>query len=357
MVKNALIVPVGSKGGFVVKRPPAEQRSRGVSAGGHRLLPDVPARAARPHRQLRRRRRSCRPERVVRYDGDDPYLVVAADKGTARVLRHRQRGRRRSTGSGSATRSPPAARTATTTRRWGSPPAAPGNRSSATSASSASTSPSQDFTVVGIGDMSGDVFGNGMLRSRAHPADRRVQPRATSSSTPIPTPTPASPSARRLFDLPRSAWSDYDPEAICEGGGVHSRTAKSIEITSAGAGGPRDRGRRGSHRPSSSPRFCARPVDLLFNGGIGTYVKAAERDPRGGRRPRQRRVRVDGRAAALPRGGEGGNLGLTQRGRIEYALRGGPTAAAGGSTPTRSTTSPASTAPTTRSTSRSCSGT
>ena len=164
MVKNALIVPVGSKGGFVVKRPPAGGGREALPGRGDRLLPDVPARAARPHRQHRRRRgRAAGPGRALRRRR--PVSRRRRRQGHGDVLRHRQRGLRASTASGSATRSPPAARRATTTRRWGSPRAARGSRSSATSASSAPTSRRTDFTVVGIGDMSGDVFGNGMLLS------------------------------------------------------------------------------------------------------------------------------------------------------------------------------------------------
>ena len=291
------------------------------------------------------------PAHVVRHDGDDPYLVVAADKGTATFSRHRQRVAESSTASGSATRSRPAARWATTTRRWGSPRARVGVACSATSASSASTSSSRTSRVVGIGDMSGDVFGNGMLLSRAHPARGRVRP-------PPHLPRPRSRTRRRrcaerrrLFELPRSSWADYDTSLISEGGGIFPRTAKSIELSAAG------RARRSDVdaerlTPSELIQAILRaPVDLLWNGGIGTYVKAASEthadvgdkanDARARRTARDLRARVVG---------EGGNLGFTQRGRIEFALGGGRDQHRRDRQRRRRRT-----APTTRSTSRSCS--
>ena len=163
MVKNAVIVPVGAKGGFVVKRPP-DGRREALHDGGRRLLPHLHPRAARPHRQHRRRRdraarrASCATTTTIPTSSSPP--TRAPPRSPTSPTRSPP-----STASGSATRSPRAARAATTTRRWASPRAAPGSRSSATSASSGTTSSREDFTVVGIGDMSGDVFGNGMLLS------------------------------------------------------------------------------------------------------------------------------------------------------------------------------------------------
>ena len=152
-------------------------------------------------------------------------------QGHRDVLRHRQRPRRSTTASGSATPSPPAARSATTTRAWASPPAARGSRSSATSASSASTPRTQDFTVVGVGDMSGDVFGNGMLLSE------HIRLVAAFDHRHIfldPNPD-AEASLRRArpgcSTLPRSSWADYDASLISAGGGVYPRSAKSMPIT------------------------------------------------------------------------------------------------------------------------------
>ena len=204
MVKNALIVPVGAKGGFVVKRRRATT--------GRRLLHDVHQRPARHHRHDSRPARSCRPRDVVRHDGDDPYLVVAADKGTATFSDIANGDRAGATASGSATRSRPAARSATTTRRWASRRAAPGCRCSATSASSASTSRARTSRVVGIGDMSGDVFGNGMLLSRAHPARGRVRPPPH-----LPRPGP------RRGGLARRAAAAVRAAALLVGGLRHAR--------------------------------------------------------------------------------------------------------------------------------------
>ena len=219
MVKNAVIVPVGAKGGFVVKRPPAGRRARcadEVVACYRTFI----ARPARRHRQPRRRARSSPPPRVVRHDGDDPYLVVAADKGTAtfsdianeiaaeygfwlgdafasggsRRLRPQGDGhhRARRVGVGEA----PLPRARASTRRR------------------------SDFTVVGIGDMSGDVFGNGMLLSPHIRLVGRVRPPPrVPRSRPRPGGGP-SPSGAALFELPRSSWDDYDRSLISEGGGV-----------------------------------------------------------------------------------------------------------------------------------------
>ena len=182
----------------------------------------------------------------------------------------------------------------------------------------------EDFTVVGIGDMSGDVFGNGMLCSE------HIRLVAAFDHRDIfidPNPDAATSYAerKRLFDLPRSSWQDYDTSLISEGGGVFPRSAKSIPITAADARGARHRGR--AVQPDDARRadeaILLAPVDLLWNGGIGTYVKAgAETHAEAGDKANDV-IRVDGRDLRAKCVGEGGNLGLTQRGRIEYADRGG----------------------------------
>ena len=249
MVKNALIVPVGSKGGFVVKRPPAEGGREALLRRGDRLLRTflrglldltdntsasevVAARAGRP---LRRRR--SLPGRRRR-------------QGDRHVLRHRQRRRRPSTASGSATRSPPAARTATTTSRWGSPRAARGSRSSATSASWAPTSRASDFTVVGIGDMSGRRVRQRDAAARGTPGCSPRSTTCTCSSTPIRIRRASYDERRRLFELPRSSWSDYDHVADLGG---RRRVRAQREVDHALARGPRGarRSRPSSSRPTS----------------------------------------------------------------------------------------------------------
>ena len=181
---------------------------------------------------------------------------------------------------------------------------------------------SEPFTVVGIGDMSGDVFGNGMLLS---PHIRLLAAFNHMHVFLDPDPDPAAGFAerRRLFALPRSTWADYDPALISAGGGVHLRSAKSIEISvevKAALGIEADR----LSPAELISQLLRAPVDLLFNGGIGTYVKAAG-EPNGevGDRANDA-LRVDGAQLRCRVVGEGGNLGFTQRGRIEYALSGGP---------------------------------
>ena len=345
MVKNAVIVPVGSKGGFVVKRPPTRTATRTRRRASTATRPSCAACSTSPTT-------SCDgavvpPRDVRRHDGDDPYLVVAADKGTATFSDIANAIVAPSTASGSVTPSPRAARSATTTRRWASPRAARGRRSSATSANSAATPERADFTV---------------RRDRRHV-------RATSSATACccsphtelvaafdhrhifvdPDPDPARALAERRAPVRRCrARPGPTTTRSCSRGRRRLRRARAKSITSR----PRSRDARASAPTRSPPKLIAAilhaPVDLLYIGGIGTYVKASDRDPRRGRRPRQRRAARRRRGAARAVVGEGGNLGFTQRGRIEYALRGRPA-----STPTPSTTRPASTPPTTRSTSRS----
>jgi glutamate dehydrogenase len=320
MVKNALIVPVGSKGGFVVKHsPPATDREAYLQEGIecyrtflHGLL-DLTDNYVEDG--------VAPPERVVRYDGDDPYLVVAADKGTARfsdiansVSEEYEFWLGDAFASGGSHGYDHKAMGITARGTWES--VKRHFRELGVDVAS------EDFTVAGIGDMAGDVFGNGMLRSR-HIRLVAAFNHAHIFLDPDPDPDAGYVERRRLFDLPRSAWSDYDPEAISEGGGIHLRTAKSIEIT------PQVQAALGIEATRLSPNelisaILRAPVDLLYNGGVGTYVKAVnETQAEVGDRANDA-VRVDGGQLRCRVVAEGGNLGLTQRGRIEYALRGGP---------------------------------
>ena len=317
MVKNALIVPVGAKGGFVVKRPPT---------GRERLADEVVACYRTFISGLLDLTDSIRdgqvtvPPALVRHDGDDPYLVVAADKGTA-------------------TFSDIANGIAHEYRFWLGDAFASGgsvgydHKAMGITARSAWESvkrhfrelgtdiQSSEFTVVGIGDMSGDVFGNGMLLS---PHIRLVAAFDHRHVFLDPEPDAAAGFAerKRLFELPRSSWGDYDASLISEGGGVWPRTAKSITVSEPAQralGIEADR-----LTPSELIRALLRaPVDLLWNGGIGTYVKAsAENNADVGDKANDA-VRVDAGQLRARVVGEGGNLGLTQRGRVEYALAGG----------------------------------
>ena len=318
MVKNALIVPVGSKGGFVVKRPPTTGREalqqeaivcyRTFLCGLLDLTDNYVGDGI------------AGPARVVRYDEDDPYLVVAADKGTA-------------------TFSDIANEVSADYGFWLGDAFASGgsqgydHKKMGITARGAWESvkrhfrelgtdiQEEQFTVVAIGDMSGDVFGNGMLCS---PHIRLLAAFNHQHVFIDPDPDPAAGFAerRRLFEMTRSSWSDYDPALISPGGGVYERSAKSIAISEQARAALRIDASRLS--PAELIRELVRaPVDLLFNGGIGTYVKAAgETNADAGDRTNDA-VRVDGAQLRCRVVGEGGNLGLTQRGRIEYALRGG----------------------------------
>ncbi len=319
MVKNALIVPVGSKGGFVLKRPPADGgrealQQEGIAcyrmflSGLLDLTDNIVGGDVVP------------PDRVVRYDDDDPYLVVAADKGTA-------------------TFSDIANEVSAAYNFWLGDAFASGgsqgydHKQMGITAGGAWESVKRhfralerdiqqtDFTVSGIGDMSGDVFGNGMLLSR-HIKLVAAFNHMHVFLDPDPDAERSFAERKRLFELPRSAWTDYDESLMSQGGGVYSRTAKSIAIS------PQVREALGIDDSELAPTDLIRailraPVDLLWNGGIGTYVKASSESHADAGDKANDALRVDGRELRCSVVGEGGNLGFTQRGRIEYALGGG----------------------------------
>jgi glutamate dehydrogenase len=319
MVKNALIVPVGSKGGFVVKRPPREGgpdalREEGIAcyrtflSGLLDLTDNYVGSEVVP------------PDRVVRYDDDDPYLVVAADKGTATFSDIANEVSARygfwlgdAFASGGSHGYDHKAMGITARGAWESV-----KRHFRELGTDIQT---EEFTVVAIGDMSGDVFGNGMLCSE-HLRLLAAFNHAHVFLDPNPDPAASFAERQRLFGLGRSSWSDYDPEAISPGGGVHARSLKSIPIT------PQVKDALGIDADHLSPvelihELLRAPVDLLFNGGIGTYVKAADETHADVGDRANDGLRIDGAQLRCRVVGEGGNLGFTQRGRIEYALRGG----------------------------------
>jgi len=327
-VKNAVIVPVGAKGGFVVKRPPAPTgdaaadrdaaRAEGVACYRmfvSALLDLVDDRAGHAANSEVRT-----PPGVVRYDGDDPYLVVAADKGTA-------------------TFSDIANAVAADYGFWLGDAFASGgsvgydHKAMAITARGAWESVRRHFrelgrdvatdeiTVVGVGDMSGDVFGNGMLLSEHLKIVAAFDHRHVFLD-PDPVPATSFAERQRLFELPRSSWADYDESLISEGGGVFPRTMKSIPVSPRAAEvldiEP------GDVDPPTLVRAVLRaPADLLWNGGIGTYVKASTETHADVGDKGNDAVRVDGDELRVSVVGEGGNLGLTQLGRIEYARAGG----------------------------------
>jgi glutamate dehydrogenase len=320
MVKNALIVPVGSKGGFVVKRPPSEPSREAQVAEGiecYRIF----LRGLLDLTDNYRHERVEAPEGVVRYDEDDPYLVVAADKGTASF-------------------SDIANDVAAEYGFWLGDAFASGgshgydHKQMGITARGAWESVKRhfrelgidvqaaEFTAVGIGDMAGDVFGNGMLCSE-HMRLLGAFNHLHIFLDPNPDPAASYAERRRLFALSRSAWSDYDRELISPGGGVFSRAAKTIPLSAE------VRQALGVEAEQLTPAELIRamlraPVDLLFNGGIGTYVKAEEETQAEAGDKSNDAVRVNGAELGCRVVGEGGNLGFTQRGRIEFALRGGP---------------------------------
>jgi glutamate dehydrogenase len=318
MVKNAVIVPVGSKGGFVVKRPPAGGSRDAMLAEGiecyktmMRGLLDITDNLVLGKVKP--------PADVVRRDGDDPYLVVAADKGTA-------------------TFSDIANSVSGEYGFWLGDAFASGgsagydHKKIAITARGAWESvkrhfrelgadiQKQPFTVVGVGDMSGDVFGNGMLLS---PQIRLLAAFNHMHIFIDPDPDPAVSLAerQRLFDLARSAWSDYDAKLLSAGGAVYERRAKSIRLS------PEARRLFAIDKESIPPNDLIKillraEVDLLWLGGIGTYVKAFdESHVEVGDRTNDS-LRVNGRDLRCKVVGEGANLGFTQRGRVEAAMAG-----------------------------------
>ncbi len=321
MVKNAVIVPTGAKGGFVVKRPPPDPEAmRGEVVECYRAfisslldLTDnlVPGQDGPT---------VVHPPDTVVHDEDDPYLVVAADKGTAtfsdianEISLEYGYWLGDAFASGGSTGYDHKAMGITARGAWES-----ARRHASVLGRNADTDP---LTAVGIGDMSGDVFGNGMLLSKALRLVAAFDHRHVFID-PDPDPELAFAERRRLFGLPRSSWADYDPTLISEGGGVYPRAQKSIELSpraSAVLGVP-----SGPLTPNELVSAVLRaPVDLLWNGGIGTYVKAStESNSEVGDRANDG-VRVNGSELRCRMVVEGGNLGLTQLGRIEYALGGG----------------------------------
>ncbi|CAA7613489.1 NAD-specific glutamate dehydrogenase [Candidatus Terasakiella magnetica] len=318
MVKNAVIVPMGAKGGFVVKRPPATGGREAALAEGIEcykimmrglldLTDNLAGEVVVP------------PPRMVRRDGDDPYLVVAADKGTA-------------------TFSDIANSLSLERGFWLGDAFASGGSQGYDHKKMGITArgawvaverhfrelgidtQGQDFTAIGVGDMSGDVFGNGLLRS---PHTRLVAAfnHAHIFLDPDPDPAQSFAERERLFNAVKS-WPDYDPARISKGGGVFARTAKTIALS------PQVKARFGIEADALSPVELIRlllktPVDLLFLGGIGTYVKAAgESNAEAGDRANDS-LRINGAELRTKVVGEGANLGFTQLGRIEYALGGG----------------------------------
>lgn len=320
MVKNAVIVPTGSKGGFYGKRlpDPAADREAWMAAGREAYRSFISGLLDVTDNRVDGA--IVPPARVVRHDGDDSYLVVAADKGTATfsdlansIAREYGFWLDDAFASGGSVGYDHKGMGITARGAWESV-----KRHFREAGHDTQT---EDFTVVGIGDMGGDVFGNGMLLSE------HIRLVAAFNHLHIfldPTPDAATSFAerRRLFDLPRSTWDDYDRSLISEGGGVWSRSAKSVAV---GAEVARAIGLDGPTSMTPNElihQILQAPVDLLWNGGIGTYVRASgESDAAVGDRANDA-IRVTGSMVRAAVVGEGGNLGATQQGRIEAAEAG-----------------------------------
>ncbi len=319
VAKNSVIVPTGAKGGFVAKNLAAiggEETLRQEVVDCYRVfiqgLLDITDNLSAG--------KTIKPNNAVCYDGDDPYLVVAADKGTA-------------------TFSDLANEIASEYGFWLGDAFASGgsvgydHKKMGITAKGAWESVKHHFlelgidvrtsniSVIGIGDMSGDVFGNGMLLSN------KIHLLAAFNHKhifldPKPNAEKSFAERKRLFEKPRSSWSDYDKKLLSKGGGVYSRDAKSIRLNAE------IKKALSIEAQQLTPNeliqvLLKSPVDLVWNGGIGTYVKAAsESDVDVGDRANDA-VRVDGKDLKCKVIGEGGNLGLTQLGRLEYALNGG----------------------------------
>ena len=317
MVKNAVIVPTGSKGGFVLKRPPATReafQAEGVECYKTLLrgLLDITDNIQGA--------RIVPPRDVVRHDADDPYLVVAADKGTA-TFSDIANGVSAEYGfwlgdafaSGGSVGYDHKVMGITARGAW--------EAVKRHFREIGSDIQATDFTAVGVGDMSGDVFGNGMLRS-AHTKLIAAFDHRHIFLDPDPDPAASFAERRRLFALPRSSWADYNAKLIAKGGGVFERSRKSIALS------PEIAARLGLAAEKLTPAELAQailkaPVDLLWFGGIGTYVKsAAERHAEVGDRANDA-LRIDAEEIRAAVVGEGANLAVTQRARIAYALKGG----------------------------------
>lgn len=319
-VKNTVIVPEGAKGGFFVKQPPTPGMSREeymreviscystFICGLLDVTDNIKEGILEP------------PPNVVRYDDDDPYLVVAADKGTA-------------------TFSDIANEIAQKYGFWLDDAFASGGSAGYDHKKMGITSrgvwvsvkrhfrelgidpDSDDFTVVGIGDMSGDVFGNGMLLS-PHIKLIGAFNHLHIFLDPDPDPAISYAERKRLFNLARSSWNDYNPELISQGGGVFNRSAKSIKLT------PEIKHVLNTKKDTMVPNELIRamlkaPVDLIWNGGIGTFIKSTQETHADAGDRTNDNIRIDATEVNSRVIAEGGNLGVTQLGRIEYSLQGG----------------------------------
>ncbi|BDI59920.1 NAD-glutamate dehydrogenase [Qipengyuania nanhaisediminis] len=319
-VKNAVIVPSGAKGGFYPKQLPPPHIDRDAWAAEGQASYEVFIRTLLSVTDNIVDGKVVHPEKVVIHDGEDPYFVVAADKGTARF-------------------SDVANAIAESEDFWLDDAFASGgsngydHKAMGITARGAWVSVQRHFlemgidvqtdsiTVAGCGDMSGDVFGNGMLLSKAIKLVAAFDHRHIFID-PDPDPAASWKERKRLFELPRSSWEDYNADLISKGGGVFSRDLKQIKLSK------KARDLLGIEAKEIDPdslisAILKAPTDLLWFGGIGTYIKASHENHLDVGDPANDRLRIDAREVGAKVIGEGANLGITQAGRIAYSLRGG----------------------------------
>jgi glutamate dehydrogenase len=319
VVKNAVIVPTGAKGGFYPKQlPPMSNREGWLEEGTESYRIYIRSLLSVTDNLVNDK--VVHPESVVIHDGDDPYFVVAADKGTA-------------------TFSDIANEIALSRNFWLGDAFASGgshgydHKAMGITARGAWISVQRHFlemgvdvqsdpvTVAGCGDMSGDVFGNGMLLSKSIKLVAAFDHRHIFID-PNPNAAAGFEERKRLFELPRSSWDDYDRKLISKGGGVYARTEKSIPLT------PEARAALGIDAKALDPAslinaILKSPVDLFWFGGIGTYIKASHQNQADVGDPSNDALRASANEIRAKVIGEGANLGITQAGRIEFAERGG----------------------------------
>ncbi|MEV2226043.1 NAD-glutamate dehydrogenase [Nocardia vinacea] len=327
-VKNAVIVPVGAKGGFVVKQPPTvtgdptvdrqAQLTEGIACYRTFIsgLLDVTDNVDHASGEV------LPPERVVRRDSDDTYLVVAADKGTATfsdiandVARQYGFWLGDAFASGGSVGYDHKAMGITAKGAWESVKRHFAEMDIDTQAT--------DFTVAGVGDMSGDVFGNGMLLSEHIRLVAAFDHRHIFLD-PNPDAATSFRERQRMFALPRSSWADYDKSLISTGGGVYDRSAKAVPVSpQVRAALDLDPSVTTLSPPEMIRAILLAPVDLFWNGGIGTYIKASTETNADAGDKSNDAVRVDANQLRAKVIGEGGNLGSTALGRVEYCANGG----------------------------------
>ncbi|MEH6790469.1 NAD-glutamate dehydrogenase [Parasphingorhabdus sp.] len=319
-VKNAVIVPTGAKGGFFAKLlPPADDRDAFLAEGIDAYKIFISALLSVTDNIVEGK--VVPPARVQRLDDDDPYFVVAADKGTAsfsdianQIAVERGFWLGDAFASGGSNGYDHKAMGITARGAWVSV-----QRHFAESGVDVQTAP---VRVVGVGDMSGDVFGNGMLLSKSLKIVAAFDHRHIFID-PEPDPAKSWVERKRLFDLPRSSWDDYDKQLISKGGAVFSRSSKTIKISKQ-IGELLDLPHDADTTPSKlMSAILACNADLLWFGGIGTYVKAAAENHIEVGDPANDKIRVNAEQLRVKVVGEGANLGITQAARIAFAARGG----------------------------------